>query len=356
MNRSHLVAATAALLLCGLEQASAFAPGVSLAGIRVQSSASSGSAVIQQKPIGTSSSPLVVVRDGLVSAALCGSFPASKTALFMGWGPDPEWSPATISGAEVACPSGTCVSVAVTVSPDLVEEYKIPGQYVQVRQTGSEDSPLFLAIASPPSPEAGNAIEFLIKKTDNNAWITDAAAGSGVECSQVMGGGFPMEEHMEGFQYDFPTQNVLLFANGSGIAPIRSAIESGQLGTGSGRTARLYYGVASPDDMPYAEKFAEWEAAGVEVVPVISRPEEVVGGWSGRTGYVQNALEEDGVPIPRNSAALLCGVKGMCEAVKVSSNQCFVGFLFVVIFFFIIFSSLTSHVLLSEHILHHRTL
>ena len=68
--------------------------------------------------------------------------------------------------------------------------------------------------------------------------------------------------------------------------------------------------------MPYAEKFAEWEAAGVEVVPVISRPENVAGGWSGRTGYVQNALEEDGVPIPRNSGALLCGVKGMCESVR----------------------------------------
>ena len=121
---------------------------------------------------------------------------------------------------------------------------------------------------------------------------------------------------VEGFKYDFPTQNILLFANGSGIAPIRSAIESGQLGIGGGRTCRLYYGVATPDDMPYAEKFAEWEAAGVEVVPVISRPEKVAGGWSGRTGYVQNALEEDGVPIPRNSGALLCGVKGMCEAVR----------------------------------------
>ena len=340
MSRSLLSAAAAALLLCGSDQAVAFAPGVSLAGIRVQLTASAGSAVVQQKPIGTSS-------------AAC-SFPASKTALFMGWGPDPEWSPATISGSEVACPSGTCVSVAVTVSPDLVEEYKIPGQYVQVHRPGSEDSPLFLAISSPPSPEAGNIIEFLIKRTDNNAWITDAAAGSGVEVSQVMGGGFPMAEEMEGFKYDFPTQNVLLFANGSGIAPIRSAIESGQLGTGSGRTARLYYGVASPDDMPYAEKFAEWEAAGVEVVPVISRPENVAGGWSGRTGYVQNALEEDGVPIPRNSAALLCGVKGMCEAVKVSSNRCFW------VYFPLRgdYSSALSHLSCapSENILHHRTL
>ncbi len=117
---------------------------------------------------------------------------------------------------------------------------------------------------------------------------------------------------------DFPCQNVLLFANGSGIAPLRAAIESDQLGIAKpgrgGRTARLYFGVTTPEDMPYADKFREWEMNGVEVVPVISRPEEC--GWNGRSGYVQNALEEDGVPIPRNSGALLCGVKGMAESVK----------------------------------------
>ena len=319
--KSLLIAA--AVLLCAPEQATAFAPGLSSASTRVQSA----SADIAITP-SAFSSPLVGTGacDGLVqqqhASAFASSSSSSKsqsqspTALFMGWGPEPEWSPATISGTEVACPSGTCVSVTCTVSPDLVEEYKIPGQYVQVKRPGSDENPLFLAIASPPSPEAGNVIEFLIKRTENNAWITDAASGSGVEISQVMGGGFPMEENLEGFKYDFPTQNILLFANGSGIAPIRSAIESGQLGIGGGRTCRLYYGVATPDDMPYAEKFAEWEAAGVEVVPVISRPENVAGGWSGRTGYVQNALEEDGVPIPRNSGALLCGVKGMCESVR----------------------------------------
>lgn len=80
-----------------------------------------------------------------------------------------------------------------------------------------------------------------------------------------------------------------------------------------GRTARLYYGVQEPEDLCFVMKFAEWEAMGVEVVPVLSQPTD---GWNGRTGYVQNCLEEDGVPIPRNSGALLCGMKGMAEAVK----------------------------------------
>jgi len=241
--------------------------------------------------------------------------------LFMGWGPEPIWSTATVLSNEVACPSGSSVLLSVAVPPEAIEEYKIPGQYVQMREKGDENAkPIFLAIASPPKTEGDAVMEFLIKKTDSNDWIASAGSSTSVDISQVLGSGFPMEENMEGFKFDFPCQNVLLFANGSGIAPIRAAIESGSLnvaGLGKGgRTARLYYGVTSPSDMAYADKFAKWELSGVEVVPVVSRPEECVQEWPGRTGYVQNALEEDGVPIPRNSAALLCGVKGMAESVK----------------------------------------
>lgn len=159
--------------------------------------------------------------------------------------------------------------------------------------------------------------EFLVKETEFNSWIASAPPGAAISVSQIMGSGFPISDEVDGFKYDFPTQNLLLFATGSGIAPIRSAIESGRLGISGGRTCTLYYGVRTPDDLCYVSKFPEWEGGGVSVVPVISQPEEsATTTWMGRTGYVQNALEEDGVPIPRNSAALLCGVNGMCDGVK----------------------------------------
>jgi NAD(P)H-flavin reductase len=96
------------------------------------------------------------------------------------------------------------------------------------------------------------------------------------------------------------------------IAPIKAAIESGQL-TGGGRTARLYYGVRDSDELCFVNKFSDWEQNDIQVVPVLSQPED---SWAGRVGYVQAALEEDGVPIPRNSGALMCGMKGMTESVK----------------------------------------
>lgn len=231
----------------------------------------------------------------------------------MGWGPDPEWGTANVVTNEKACNSGMSVVLTVEVNAESAEGYKVPGQYVQVRLDDST-KPLFLAIASPPG--SGNTYEFLIKKTEGNEWMTSLSPGTEIQVSQVMGGGFPIEENLDGFKYDFPTQNVLLFAAGSGLAPIKAAIESDQLKIGgdSSRTARLYYGERTADDLCYVDQFQKWESKGLEVIPVLSDPDTT--SWQGRTGYVQNALEEDGIPVPRNSGALLCGMKGMTESVK----------------------------------------
>ena len=238
-------------------------------------------------------------------------------------------------GGELSGPS-------VTLRPLTPHAILAPLKYKTNTYKDDSAKPIFLAIASAPTGEAPKPVttgkkkavgdadfaagpefkvpvpatwEFLVKGTEFNSWITSISPGSELSISQVMGSGFPIAENVDGFKYDFPTQNLILFATGSGIAPIRSAIESDQLGIGKGRTCTLYYGVRTPDDLSYVSKFPLWEQGGVSVVPVISQP-DLGGNWMGRTGYVQNALEEDGVPIPRNSAALLCGVNGMVDSVK----------------------------------------
>jgi hypothetical protein len=155
-----------------------------------------------------------------------GVAPRKQCVLFMGWGPDPIWSSSEVKTNEAANQSGKSVSITIAVLPETAQDYKTPGQYVQVR-LNEDTKPLFLAISS--APDAENAVfEFLIKGTDDNGWMTTVAAGAKVEVSQVLGGGFPIEENLEGFKYDFPAQNVLLFAAGSGIAPIKAAMESGE--------------------------------------------------------------------------------------------------------------------------------
>jgi NAD(P)H-flavin reductase len=233
--------------------------------------------------------------------------------LYMGWGPDPVWSAATVSTNEKACESGMSVSVTLAVPAETAAAYANGGQYVQVR-LNEETKPQFLAICSAPNPETAS-FEFLIKKVPGNEWMTSIAAGATVEVSQVLGPGFNTKDNLDGLTYDFPTQNVLLFAAGSGLAPIKAAMESGALGVEpeGARAAKLYYGERTAADLCFTDKFAAWEQQGFQVIPVLSNPD---ASWKGRTGYVQNALEEDGIAIPRNSGALLCGMKGMTESVK----------------------------------------
>ena len=68
--------------------------------------------------------------------------------------------------------------------------------------------------------------------------------------------------------------------------------------------------------MAYADRFTAWERDfGVTVTPVVSKPEGT--GWAGATGYVQDvAKDEEALARPRNSAVLMCGMKGMAEGVK----------------------------------------
>jgi len=227
----------------------------------------------------------------------------------MGWGPDPVWSDSKIEGFECANLSKDCSKVTVSIDPKTAKEYLIPGQYVQVR-ANEDTKPLFLAITSPPEPANAN-FDFLIKITDDNTWISEQqSTAATVQVSQVLGGGFPIQKELASLT---DVTNVLLFAAGSGIAPIAAAIESGDLQTSdSTRMGRLYYGVRTESDLCFVDQFPAWKKAGIEVVPVVSQPSD---SWKGKSGYVQNALEEDGVTDPKSTGALLCGMKEMAVAV-----------------------------------------
>ncbi|TFJ82800.1 hypothetical protein NSK_005876 [Nannochloropsis salina CCMP1776] len=190
---------------------------------------------------------------------------------------------------------------------DLLASYSTPGQYVQLKPHAPGANPSFMAIASPPPGASGNGrAEFLIKKTEGTAWLCEARAGEEVDMTPAMGRGYQVQNFdQEGIKH------VLLLAAGTGIAPIRAAIESDVLGLDKmSRYSRLYFGVRSPAYLPYTEKFPEWEARGVKIIPCFSRtpvPMNSPGYW----GYVQQGLAGDEIRSPEKTAALLCGMKDM---------------------------------------------
>lgn len=201
----------------------------------------------------------------------------------------------------------------------LTDTYRMPGMYVQIR-SGDAGKPGFFAISCAPNVQG--VFEFLVKETEGTKWLCEKGVGESVEMSPVMGKGFPMGK-LDLLSYpaipeEQQPKDVLLFATGSGIAPIRAAIESvlNGVNVSSRRSVKLFYGARYAKRMAYMDRFKMWEADGVEVIPVMSRPDDGGEVWKGRSGYVQDALYDIGVPNPGQTAALLCGVKGMTEDVK----------------------------------------
>merc|ERR1719460_2396984 len=134
-----------------------------------------------------------------------------------GWGPEPVWQSLEVESIGDAADG----LKAITIVPPtgVAEGYVKPGQYVQIRAPGAEKAGFF-AIASAPGKQG--AFEFLIKEqppsdwSPGTGWLTGSSAGTALEMSQVMGGGFlKSDEALLG------VDSVLLFAAGSGISPIR---------------------------------------------------------------------------------------------------------------------------------------
>lgn len=199
----------------------------------------------------------------------------------------------------------------------LCDSYRVPGMYVKMRPAEEGVKDVFLAISCAPNMQG--VFEFLVKDTDATAWIADLEKGGTVQVSPVMGKGFPMAKLNEGRLGEIAEEervyDVLLFATGSGIAPIRAAIESVLNGINipARRKVTLFYGCRYEKRMAYRERFKLWEEDGLEVIPVMSRAGE---DWKGKRGYVQHVLRELGIEHPKQTAAFLCGVKGMTEEVK----------------------------------------
>jgi NAD(P)H-flavin reductase len=127
--------------------------------------------------------------------------------------------------------------------------------------------------------------------------------GERVEVSRPEGRGFPLKRALG--------KDLLLFATGSGISPIRSVIESVRQERGAYGRVTLYFGARTPGAFAYARDFETWERAGIHVVPTVSQPG--ASGWQGLTGYVQAHLGDE--PVAPGTLAFLCGQQEMVQGV-----------------------------------------
>lgn len=108
---------------------------------------------------------------------------------------------------------------------------------------------------------------------------------------------------------------IILLASGTGFAPIKAIIEHLQL-KGSAREATLYWGGRRPGDLYMAGWVEEKcrEMPNLRFVPVVS--DALPGdGWSGRTGFVHQAVLDDHPDLSRHQV-YACGAPVVVEAAR----------------------------------------
>jgi sulfhydrogenase subunit gamma (sulfur reductase) len=182
----------------------------------------------------------------------------------------------------------------------------IPGQVAMLQVNESE--PAYFAFASAPED---TELEILVKRTAGaSAALFEMQPGERVDLLGVIGHGFDLDHQLG--------SDVVFVAMGTGVAPLRSALrhvlkrkeDFGQL--------VVLYGARTPDDFCYRDETEDWEAAGVELRQVISRPDG--HDWSGPTGYVQTLLDHV-LPELKSPVALVCGSRAMIDQTRERLQQ-----------------------------------
>ncbi|MHC3004777.1 2Fe-2S iron-sulfur cluster-binding protein [Gordonia metallireducens] len=192
-------------------------------------------------------------------------------------------------------------TVSVTVLLDQPLEFTA-GQYVELTVPETTETRPY-SMANPPSEP--DKLEFHIRRQPGGlateGWIF-----------QTLDVGDPVT--MSGPWGDFcyepdESEGLVLLAGGTGLAPLK-AVARAALEADPAREIHVYHGVRTRAEL-YDVDFWEGLAAthhGVRYIPCLSREQ-----WSGRTGYVGDAMMED-IPSCRNHAAYLCGPPAMVEA------------------------------------------
>jgi len=191
------------------------------------------------------------------------------------------------------------------VLPDaLAAAHQRPGQVVKVRTAAGEG---YFALASAPSP--GGPVDLLVKRGGKvaDAAIAVAAPGGELEITAPFGKGFPVEEAVG--------RDVLLFAAGSGIAPVRALVQHLLARRDQHGRITLFYGQRHGADFAYLREHLDWERHGVRVVLCPSGEDDAWRGVRGRVQEVASSLGFGGIT-PGDAVAFTCGMTAMVEDVR----------------------------------------
>jgi sulfhydrogenase subunit gamma (sulfur reductase) len=214
-----------------------------------------------------------------------------------------DFAPATVLDAwdETAAFRG----VRLLLPPALAKDHVRPGQVVKVRAAGAGEG--FFALANAPDP--GAMAELLLKRGGRvaDAAILAAVPGATLDVSRPFGNGFPVE--------DAEGRDILLFAAGSAIGPIRALVQHVTAHRARFGRVTLFYGQRHGAEFAYRGEHLDWERRGVRVVLCPSGADEAWPGLRGRVQEVARSLAFGGGP-PDDAVAFVAGMHAMVEEVR----------------------------------------
>jgi len=228
----------------------------------------------------------------------------------------PEFLPATILDAHDE--TTHLRSLRIRFDARFAAAHATPGQILKVRVSARDDAgeavdkAAYLALAS--APRADGVAELLVRRGGAVAdmLLGEAMPGAWLDLSAPFGRGFPVDAARE--------HDLLLFAAGSGIAPLRAVVQHVIAHRGDYGRVALYYGQRHAGEFAYEVEAGRWRLEGVAVRLCRSRPGEDRGpvGSLHADGRVQDVARAEafGGADPGRAVAFVCGMKEMVTGVR----------------------------------------
>jgi NAD(P)H-flavin reductase len=195
-------------------------------------------------------------------------------------------------------------ALRLALAPAAGAAHVQPGQVVKIRTAAGEG---FFALASAPEPSF--RVDLLVKRGHRvaDAVIERAVPGAHLALTPPFGNGFPVHEA--------ESRDVLLFAAGSGIAPIRALVQ--HLVGARDRFGRvtLFYGQRQGAEFAYRGEHLAWERRGVRVILCPSGEDDAWQGVRGRVQKVARSVAFGGAP-PGDAVVFVSGMHPMVDDVR----------------------------------------
>ncbi len=175
-----------------------------------------------------------------------------------------------------------------------------PGQFVLAGLWGYGEAPFGLA----SSPLNKDYVEIGVRKVGNvSSALHRLQEGDEMTLRGPYGNGYPLDF--------FRGKDVVMVTGGCGIPPIAALIEYIIAKRESFGRVYLLYGVQTPKDFLFKDRYQHWE----KHIRIILTVDEPTPDWKGHVGLVSELTKEIEIN-PRNTVAGMCGPGPMTSALQ----------------------------------------